>query len=565
MNAGEEKDNEISSLRERLREAEETLEAIRSGDVDAVVVAGPDGTPQVYALETADQTYRMLVEEMQEGALTLSLDGAVLYCNRRLAGLFATDVSQIVGKQLIGFIRQDERLAFQETARSNGKAEFTIKQADGSETSAHFSFAALSQSADGADILCCVVTDLTEQNHSSEALRVAHERLLAEVKERERTEALLRQSQKMEVVGQLTGGVAHDFNNLLMAVSGGLDMLDRQTDPARIQRLKDGMRRAVERGAGLTRQLLTFSRTKAIDAETVDIRSRIEGMRELLDRSLRGDITVRSEFAEHVWPVNIDVGEFELVILNLCVNARDAMPDGGTITITVKDRPSLNEQNLAGDFVAVAVSDSGIGMSKETLAHAFEPFFTTKDVGKGSGLGLAQAYGFARSSGGAVLMESKLGIGTTVTLLLPRSKDEAANSSIGQAASPKVTKSVAPSGHILLVEDDNEVAEFSAEMLSALGYKVTRVASAAAALGALADGREINLIFSDIMMPGGMNGVQLVREVRQRRPHLPIVLTSGRAAVFADEADTLDVAILPKPYNMDELECVVRAAFDGNT
>lgn len=560
MNSEDHTNYEIDNLRERLREAEETIEAIRSGDVDAVVVAGPQGIPQVYALETADQTYRVLVEEMQEGALTLSTDGAVLYCNRRLVELLGEPSGSIVGQSLIRFIRRSQREAFQRAADTSGKAEFTIERANGSRTTAHFSFAALGGSADGAGILCCIVTDLTEQHRSSEALRVAHERLLAEVKERERTEALLRQSQKMEVVGQLTGGVAHDFNNLLMAVSGGLDMLDRQTDPARIKRLKDGMRQAVERGAGLTRQLLTFSRTKAIDAETVDIRIRIDGMRELLDRSLRGDIIVRSSFAEHAWPVNIDVGEFELVILNLCVNARDAMPDGGTITIAVRDLPSVDENGLKGDFVAVSVTDTGTGMPPEIVAHAFEPFFTTKDVGKGSGLGLAQAYGFARSSGGGIAIDSEVGIGTTITLMLPRSKVTA--EPVMHPPSPSVAPSADPltDTEVLLVEDDDEVAEFTFEMLVAMGFAVTRVASATSALGALADGRQIDLVFSDVMMPGGMNGIQLAREIRRRRPGLPVILTSGRATLFMDDASQLDVKILPKPFGIGELESVVRQA-----
>jgi signal transduction histidine kinase/CheY-like chemotaxis protein len=560
MDVGEDTVHEIERLRERLREAEETIEAIRSGDVDAVVVAGPHGIPQVYALETADQTYRVLVEEMQEGALTLSTDGAVLYCNRRLAEFLEEQPGQIVGHPLIRFIRPSERNAFQLTANSAGKAEFTIKRASGLETRAHFSFASIAASTDGSGILCCIVTDLTEQNRSSEALRIAHEQLLAEVKERERTEALLRQSQKMEVVGQLTGGVAHDFNNLLMAVSGGLDMLDRQTDPARIKRLKDGMRQAVERGAALTRQLLTFSRTKAIDAETVDVRNRIDGMRELLDRSLRGDITVRSNFEEHAWPVNIDVGEFELVILNLCVNARDAMPDGGTIMIAVRDIPSVDENSLKGDFVAVSVTDTGTGMSPETLGHAFEPFFTTKDVGKGSGLGLAQAYGFARSSGGAVTIDTRLGVGTTITLMLPRSEFVAEPALQSPLPSVEAAQGLPVGSCILLVEDDDEVAEFTFEMFAAMGFDVTRVASAVAALGALADGRTIDLVFSDVMMPGGMNGIHLASEIRQRRPDLPVILTSGRATLFTEDAARLKIEILPKPFGINALENMVRAA-----
>ena len=218
-----------------------------------------------------------------------------------------------------------------------------------------------------------------------------------------------------------TGGVAHDFNNLLMVISGALSLLQRSEDAGRQQRIIDQMRQAAERGASLIRQLLAFARRQALNAEPIDLHRLLDGMRELLDRTLRGDVQVKTKLADDLWPIMVDRTEFELVILNLCVNARDAMPDGGIITICAKNAAELREHELSGDFVVLTVEDTGSGMSSDILARVFEPFFTTKEIGKGSGLGLAQVYGFAQQSGGSVKMDSQVGAGTTATLFLPRS------------------------------------------------------------------------------------------------------------------------------------------------
>jgi PAS domain S-box-containing protein len=548
---------ETEALRERLREAEETLDAIRNGEVDAVVVAGDGGVPQVYTLETADQTYRILVEEMREGAVTLSADGTVLYSNRRFAELVGVNTSAIVGGLLSRYVSPNDIARLDAAAAQSGKGEFDLVSVNGLLVPVHFSFARLGGDERSPETFCCVVTDLTDQNRTGEELRSAHERLLLEVEERQRTEELLRHSLKMEAVGQLTGGVAHDFNNLLMAISGGLDMLKRTDDPVRRERIEIGMRQAVDRGAGLTRQLLTFSRRQAIDPEAIDIPRQIAGMRELLERSLRGDIQVVTDFAADLWPVYLDTNEFELVVMNLCINARDAMPNGGTITVSAKNKPSLKAGRFSGDFVQVIIADNGSGMTPEVLAHALEPFYTTKDVGKGSGLGLAQAYGFANSAGGKLDIKSEVGQGTSISLLFPRS-DLSPNARTAEIGHAKTELDQGPgNGHVLLVEDDHEVAEFTAEMIRSSGYRVTRVASAQAALGALANGRNIDLVFSDIMMPGGMNGVDLAKEIRTRKYDVPVLLTSGYAAAFQAEAHALGVRILAKPYRMEELSAVL--------
>jgi signal transduction histidine kinase/ActR/RegA family two-component response regulator len=380
--------------------------------------------------------------------------------------------------------------------------------------------------------------------------------VIADATHRRAVEDRLRQAQKIEALGQLTGGVAHDFNNLLQVVSGGLQVLGRQRDPARREQIFRAMSQAVDRGASLCRQLLAFSRRQALKPEAVNLERLAGDMRELLNRSLRGDIQIQTSFAEFLWCVEVDPGELELVILNLALNARDAMPGGGTIEIKARNVPALADHDLAGDFVRLDIADSGVGMSPDILAHAFEPFFTTKEVGS-SGLGLAQAHGFAKASGGAVRIESTPGRGTLVSLFLPRTlktpaytpelMPQAADDTAGNAA------------QVLVVEDDDEVAALTVEMIHQLGYDTTRVASAEAALGALADRRSVDIVFSDVMMPGRMNGVELAQEIRRRRPNLPVLLTSGYADAARRKAGGQQIKIIPKPYRIDELRDALAA------
>jgi PAS domain S-box-containing protein len=365
----------------------------------------------------------------------------------------------------------------------------------------------------------------------------------------------IRQAQKIESIGQLAGGIAHDFNNLLVVILGGLSLIERPCPPERRARILDGMRQSAERGASLSRQLLAFARRQPLKAEPVDLCKQLEAMRELLDRSLRGDVNVETAFAEDLWSVLVDPAELELVLLNLCVNARDAMADGGTIEISARNAPGMRHQQLDGDFVLLSVKDSGCGMSPEVLARVFEPFYTTKEVGKGSGLGLPQVQGFAEQSNGAVIVESAIGEGTTVSLLLPRTDQiPAAATTAIDLQEPSAPN---PAGVVLLVEDDAEVASLVSEMIREIGYTVIRAGSADAALGALANGRTIDLLFSDIMMPGTMSGVDLAREAKRRRPDLPILLTSGYAHAALRVATGEGFEVLNKPYDIDNL----RAAF----
>jgi len=386
-------------------------------------------------------------------------------------------------------------------------------------------------------------------------LREVNARLREEMEERARVEDSLRHAQKMEALGQLTGGVAHDFNNLLMVISAGLDMLERHEDPSRRARFMSAMRQASERGAALTRQLLTFSRSHALQAEPVSLPVLIGNMSELLDRSLRGDVDVDVQLAPDLWPVFVDAGEFELAILNLAVNARDAMEGSGCILIAAHN--TVEEMDgQAREMVRLTVRDTGSGMSDDVLARVFEPFFTTKDVGKGSGLGLAQVYGFAKQSGGRVTIHTVVGQGTSITLLLPRSPQALADEGVAprNADGPASAQDLS----VLLVEDDAEVAALVGDMLRTIGYQVVHAMSARGALGALANGRRIDLVFSDIMMPGGTNGIELAREIRRRRQGLPVLLTSGFPESTGSQAQALGIPVLRKPYGIEELRAALR-------
>jgi signal transduction histidine kinase/CheY-like chemotaxis protein len=384
------------------------------------------------------------------------------------------------------------------------------------------------------------------QRHARE-LSEANASLQVEMETRANAEEALLQSRKLEAIGQLTGGVAHDFNNLLMVVSGGLRLLEKQPDAERQAKLMEGMRHAVERGAGLTRQLLAFARRQTLKLESVDLHRQITGMRELLERSLRADILIDVTVPQNLWPVQTDPAQLELAVLNLAVNARDAMPNGGVLTISAQ-----NESSPQGDCVRLAVRDTGAGIPPENLARVLEPFFTTKEKGRGSGLGLSQVYGFATQSGGAMTIESEVGRGAQINLFLPRAHSAALPA---KQATPDEGALGKANGDILVVEDDDGVAELVCEMLGTLGYRPRRVSTAAAALTAL-DREKADLVFSDVIMPGGMNGVELANEIRKRRPELPILLTTG----YGGGADVaIDFPILRKPYELEDLGRALRS------
>lgn len=376
-----------------------------------------------------------------------------------------------------------------------------------------------------------------------------------EITARVKVEEELRQAQKLEAVGQLTGGVAHDFNNLLMVISGGLNMLARSPDEEKRDMLMTRMREAVDRGANLTKQLLAFSRRHQLSPESIRLPDYFAGMSDLLNRSLGVNVRVSVDVSADVAPVLADPNALQLAILNMAVNARDAMDHSGVVTIGARNG-SPSDPGAA--CVSISVADTGAGMSAEVRQRIFEPFFTTKETGKGSGLGLAQVHGFAEQSGGHIEVRSELGAGTTFTLILPRGEDVPASE-----PPPAVALEPAPpsgTGDALLVEDDDNVAALTAEMLSHLGWRVTRVASAEAALGAITNGLDVGLVFSDVMMPGGKNGIELADALRERHVDLPIVLASGYTETVQRDAERAGLLLLSKPYNLDTLAAAIDAA-----
>ncbi len=393
---------------------------------------------------------------------------------------------------------------------------------------------------------------LRQLNESLER-RVAERshQLEAEIAERERTQEALRETQKLEAIGRMAGGIAHDFNNLLTIIQGNAEFLQDTPRSDSDLHAAAAIERAVERGARLVRQILVFTRRQALKQEVVDLRSRSHELAEILGRTVRGDIQIVVTFAKDLWPVECDVSELELALMNLCVNARDAMPSGGLVQLNASNVAIAADQEngtgLSGSFLALSVADTGSGIGPEDLKRIFEPFFTTKEIGKGTGLGLSQVDTFARQSGGAVTVDSVLGQGTTVTIYLPRAAETAVPSQAETVQAP-----MRGSGTILLVEDDEDVAAVAAKMLSLLGYQSHHVREARTALALLLGGQSFDLLFSDTLIPGGLSGLDLARKVRQHFPHLPILLASGYARATAEAyRDGFD--IIAKPYRLDTL------------
>jgi two-component system, NtrC family, sensor kinase len=387
-------------------------------------------------------------------------------------------------------------------------------------------------------------------------------RLHDEAERRGLAEDALRQAQRLEAIGQLTGGVAHDFNNLLMIVSGTVQRLRRHVSGDKETHLLDTIANATQRGESLTRQLLAFSRRQTLQPSVIDLAERLPEIKDMLSRSLRGDIDIRVGVPRRPCAVKVDPNEFELAMLNLAFNARDAMPSGGTLTISAKPvlmRGKSSEEGLSGDFVAVRVADTGTGIPPDVLPRVFEPFFTTKDVGKGTGLGLSQVYGFARQSGGAASIATSARRGTAVTLFLPRTWEASAQ------PRPQTAALAAPprAGTVLVVEDNAEVAEVAQAYFEQLGYAVRHAPSAQAGLDLIESEAHTDLVFSDILMPGGMNGLQLADAVRRRYPDVAVLLTTGYSS-SAQDAVRLGFAVLQKPYDLAGLERALRRARDAD-
>jgi signal transduction histidine kinase/ActR/RegA family two-component response regulator len=391
-------------------------------------------------------------------------------------------------------------------------------------------------------------------------LASANDRLTAEIAERERAEARLVQAQKMEAIGQLTGGIAHDFNNLLTAVIGSLELLLRRTDEEKLRRLASNALEAAERGGKLTAQLLAFSRRQRLAPVPVDVNAILGGMGDLLARSIGPHIRVETRFDGLLWHALADPTQLEVMILNLAINGRDAMPSGGTLRIETRNHGfvprGLGTDLPEGEYVAISVCDDGMGMSPEILQHAFEPFFTTKAQGKGTGLGLAQLYGFARQSGGTARIESDIGKGTTVTIYLPRSR------LMAEAAKPSLPETrTVTRGRVLLVDDDRDVRTVAAAMVAEIGFEVTAAATGEEGLEHLRT-HAFDLLISDVAMPG-MNGVELARAARALAPGMPVLFASGYADLQTFGHEISVDRLLKKPFRIAEVAALIQQVLEA--
>ncbi|ONG48481.1 hypothetical protein BKE38_21785 [Pseudoroseomonas deserti] len=419
------------------------------------------------------------------------------------------------------------------------------------------------------DVTEARAAEQTLRRHQEALERLVEERtaaLLREVEERRRAEEALRQGEKLQAIGQLTGGIAHDFNNILQVVASGVSLLAMPAlGAAQRAAVLEGMGKAAENARELTGRLLAFARRQALQPEAFDLNARISGMAELLRSTLGPRIRIETDLLPGLWPVMADPGRLEAALLNLAANARDAMlPEGGRLLLTTGNATlDRDAEHAAGDYVFVSVRDDGHGMPPAVLARVFEPFFTTKGPAKGTGLGLAQVHGFVLQSGGDVQIDSRPGEGTVVTLHLPRAELPAAAQPAAAAPAESSGAALARrAGRTVLVVDDNDdVAHFAASLLQGLGYATRRAGNAAAALALLEADAAIDAVFSDVVMPGEMDGLQLAARLRRDFPHLALLLASGYSEVLAEHDGPAAAEVLGKPYHLDELAAALDRAF----
>ncbi|MBV8169467.1 MAG: PAS domain S-box protein [Alphaproteobacteria bacterium] len=502
------------------------------------------------------QRFQLLVDGVTDCAIyMLDAEGRVANWNTGAERLKGYRAEEILGRHVSTFYTPEDRAAGEPeralgTAARDGKFEkdgWRVRK-DGTLFWASVHVDALRDPAGRLVGFAKVTRDITERRNAQEAL--------------ERARTALAESQKMEAIGQLTGGVAHDFNNLLTVILNNLDLLHEDEGNPRARRLIESAQRAGERGARLTQQLLAFARRQSLHPEPTDINGLIGGFEAVLRRACSETIALHFALAPEGLVSLIDGPQFESALLNLVVNARDAMPAGGTVTIatTAADLPPARvsaTDDARGGFIVVSVRDTGEGMTPEVLGRAFDPFFTTKEVGKGTGLGLSQVYGFVAQSGGHVELESAPGRGTTVTLYLPRSTAVAKAPAPARTAIEPAVKQTT----VLLVEDDPEVQLAAREMLRVLGCTVLTAGDAHGALDIIKQGADVDVLFTDVVMPGGVNGIALAREARGLRPDLTVLLSSGypRGVLAEEHGLRGQFTFIAKPYRATEVAETLKA------
>ena len=532
------------------KRGEEQLRRLSEGLEDRVLERTRELSDALAKLQQSERRFRLLVQGVTDYAIfMLDPNGIITNWNAGAERIKGYSSAEIIGKPFSVFYSEDDRRAGVPDrallrARHSGRFEgegWRIRQ-------------------DGTRFWANVIIDAI---HDENGVLVGFAKITRDMTERREMEEQLRHLQKMEAIGQLTGGVAHDFNNLLTAVMANIDFISVEADKPsvaheeRVKRHAAAAMRAAARGAMLTHQLLAFARKQTLAPKPTNLNELVSGMSEMLLRTLGGTIRVEFGLAEGLWSALIDPNQIESAILNLAINARDAMPDGGSLTIETANRRSgfLNRrQGLEpGDYVVVSVTDTGTGMTEDVKAKAFDPFFTTKDVGKGSGLGLSQVYGIARQSGGLAELDSAMGRGTTVRIYLPRARGDARpRQSPGESAAIRFDRAGI---RVLLTDDDEQVREVVAEALGDSGCAVTAVSSGAAALEALRT-HVFDVTVIDFAMPG-MNGADTAALVRAERPGLPILFITGRSDLPALRGIS-GAAVLQKPFLVADLVAKLR-------
>jgi PAS domain S-box-containing protein len=496
------------------------------------------------ALRRSEERFRLLVQGVTDYAIyMLDPEGHVTNWNSGAQRLKGYQEPEIVGQHFSTFYTPEDREAglpkhALETAAREGRFEkegWRVRK-DGTRFFAHVIIDAIRDEQGHLIGFAKVTRDITERKAAQEEL------------EKARAEA--HQSQKLAAIAQLASGIAHDFNNLLTVVMGNLDMLKRAKEERR-PRLIDNALQAVEQARKLTGRLLAFSRRQTLVPQPVDLNGMIAGMDDMLTQSLRGDIRLEFDLAEKVWPVEVDPTQLQIALINLAVNARDAMPKGGTLR--VKTENIVLRNGKMREAVAISLTDTGVGIPEEALSQVFEPFFTTKEVGEGTGLGLAQVYGFTQQSGGTVDIRSEVGRGTTVTLYLPKAKAHART----PEENVDTPDTECPPLRILLAEDNAQVADVTIALLAEQGHSITHASTADEALARLHADPTFDLVFSDMVMPGDLDGLDLARRIQAKWPALPVLLATGYSDA-ANRATEEGFTLLTKPYPPDVLLAAIR-------
>jgi PAS domain S-box-containing protein len=527
----------VPSIERALREANER-QALRQSET---------------ALHESEERFRVIYEEIAAGIALVGADREILSANPAFLQILKIDAPLAAGLKWTDVTHGDDLPQSVQLFDDLVAGKFDVMRQDKNYVT-----------DDGATVLAHLVTTAIRDSSGKFLYGVS---IIEDIGEKRRIEAQLRQAQKMEAVGQLTGGIAHDFNNLLTIIMGNLELLDtRVKDDAAGQKSILTALSAVRRGAELTSRLLAVSRRQALSPDSIEINQLVMGMTELLQRSLGEEIEIGSQREQELWPALVDAGQLENVILNLALNARDAMIYGGRLTIATGNRTldadygARNPEVVPGDYVKLSVNDTGTGMSPEIIDRVFEPFFTTKDVGKGSGLGLSMVFGFVKQSNGHITIQSREGEGTTITIYLPRSLEK---------AKPVQAKQIAENAlggdeTILVVEDNPDVRSYVAGLLDSMGYQVHEAEDGNIALQLLDGGLKPDLLFSDVVLPGGLNGKMVAEEARKRCPGLKIMFTSGYSASVMNRQGGLDdnAVLLNKPYTSKELGQKLRSVLD---